>query len=120
MRLAELEQRVRTLEVRLANPKPGNQCSGFPEGPSTEARLEELMRHIWWIKKRVEAAGDLRLALACIREASKLLELAAKLRGEFQETSYTNIPNVHLDPEVGMKIAQLYLDRHKSLVGDSQ
>jgi len=120
MSLAELEKRVRTLEVRLANPKPGNQYSRFPESRSTDARLEDLIQHAWRINKQVEAAGDFRMALACIREISELLELEAKLRGEFQENSHTNVPNVHLDPETAKRIAEVYLERHKSLEEDSQ
>jgi hypothetical protein len=42
-----------------------------------------------------------------------IIELAAKLRGDLDERSPTNILNVNLDSETARRIAETYLERHR-------
>ena len=79
------------------------------------AQLDELAQEGKRIKEEAEAAGDYRTALSCIRELWHLVELMAKLRGELDERSPTNILNVNLDYETGKRIAETYLARRREL-----
>jgi hypothetical protein len=54
-------------------------------------RLHLLTAEADRIKTRAERAGDLRLALAGIRELAGLVELTAKLRGQFPAEQQVNI-----------------------------
>ena len=54
--------------------------------------------------------------LASIRVQCGILELEAKLRGDLDERSPTNI-NVTLDPQTAKRIAETYLERRKQLAG---
>lgn len=120
MSLARLEKRVRAIEVLLgARTHEESRLPGWPENYSTDAQLDRVLLRAWQIEKKVEAAGDFRMALACLRAISTFLELAARRRGEF-DGSPTNVLNVNLDPETATKLARTYLERHKSLIGDSE
>jgi hypothetical protein len=74
-------------------------------------QLQKLAPETWRIKQQAVAAEDYRTALACIREHCRILELMAKLGGELDATSQTNILNVNLDPATGKRIAEMYLAR---------
>ncbi len=97
MRLTTLDKRVTTLENIMAHGRPNNACSyrsGQQQNFSTAAFLEGLIGEAWGIKDRAESAGDQRTALACVRELCRLVELAAKLRGELDERPQANILNL--------------------------
>ncbi|MCH7584920.1 MAG: hypothetical protein IH941_07150 [Acidobacteria bacterium] len=49
-------------------------------------RLEQLTGEARRVKTKAERAGDLRTALAAIRELVRMVELLAKLRGELDES----------------------------------
>ena len=72
------------------------------------------------ITEQAKTARDLRTALASIRVRCCIVELAAKLRGDLDERSPTNILNVNLDSETAKRIAETYLDRHRSLGENSK
>lgn len=50
------------------------------------SRLEQLTDEARRVKTKAEKAGDLRTALAAIRELVRIVELLAKLRGELDES----------------------------------
>lgn len=54
-------------------------------------QIEDLRRQAQAIKDKAEKAGDLRTALAGIRELVRIVELLAKLRGELDERDQVNI-----------------------------
>ncbi|MDQ5871255.1 MAG: hypothetical protein M3547_03510 [Acidobacteriota bacterium] len=76
-------------------------------------QVEELKRKAQQILQKAEASGELRAALAGVRELSRLIELVAKLTGELK-TNQVNIFNVEtLDPATLQKMAEVYLERHR-------
>jgi hypothetical protein len=118
MSLAAIPKRVRTLEAMATQPRlnqgsirPGQQMNDGPV--SWVGQLEELMQEAKLITEQAKAAGDQRTALASIRMRRDIVELEAKLMGELDERSPTNILNVNLDPESLKRIAETYLARHR-------
>ncbi len=119
MNLSAITKRVRTLETMATQPRL-NQGSSRPSGQqmndgpvSWVGQLDELAQEAKRIEKQAEARGDHRTALASIRVRCDIVELAAKLMGELDERSPTNILNVNLDPETLKRIAETYLARHR-------
>ena len=112
MTVALLEKRVRNLELRqiLLTSKAGG--LGVKDY-STAALLKRMIDEILQVKSRADAAGDLRMGLACVQALVRPVELAAKLRGEVDETRRTNIMHVNLDRETATKIAETYLQRRR-------
>jgi hypothetical protein len=116
-----LEKRMRILETKLARLRRNNEQSrGSVEQMNNDTtdslgQLEELTQEAERIEQQAEAAGDHRTALAAIRELCRIVELSAKLRGDLDERSPTNILNVNLDYETGKRIAETYLARRREL-----
>jgi hypothetical protein len=77
--------------------------------------LEELTQEAKLITEQAKTAGDSRTALASIRVRCCIVELAAKLLGDLDERSPTNILNINLDYETGKRIAETYLARRREL-----
>jgi len=69
------------------------------------------------IMVQAKTRGDSRTALASIRVQYGILELEAKLRGDLDERSPTNLINVALDPQTAKRMAETYLERRKQLAG---
>lgn len=55
------------------------------------AQIEGLQRQAQAIKDKAEKKGDLKTALAGIRELVRIIELLAKLRGELDERPVVNV-----------------------------
>jgi hypothetical protein len=118
MTLALLEKRVKNLELRqrlLAKGALGSELKDY----STPALLKLMIEETLQMKSKADAAGNVRMALACVQALYRPVELAAKLRGEVDETRRTNIMQLNLDLETGTKIAETFLWRH-NLKGDSR
>jgi len=121
MRLSTVTARVTTLEnilTRLRLEQTGSCQSGEPMDDSTVPvlkQLQKLAKETKRIKEQTEASGDYRMALACIHEICRILELVAKLGGELDEKTQTNILNVNLDSGTGKRIAEMYLARLRKL-----
>ena len=116
MTLATLEKRVRTLEIRFTGLRRNNgrSCrSGEVTSYSTAALLKKIMDEAWRLKELAEAAGEHRLALACLHSIYQFAEFAARLAGELDDRSQTNVLNVCLDPATATRIAETYLNRDK-------
>jgi hypothetical protein len=116
---SSLERRVQALESVWRSGER-KRCSGprLAQGsPNLRNHFEELLDELKQIQARAEAAGDDRIALACLRERSRNLEILARLRGELDERAHTNILNVNLDADTAKKIAETYLARQKALEG---
>jgi hypothetical protein len=80
-------------------------------------KLEKLAMDANLIMVQAKTRGDFRTALASIRVQCGIFELEAKLRGDLDERSPTNILNVALDPQTAKRIAETYLERRKQLAG---
>jgi hypothetical protein len=119
MSLSAIAKRVLTLETMAtqARRNQGSICrSGQPMNYGTGAwvgELEGLTQEAKLITEQAKAAGDWRTALASIRVRCSIAELAAKICGDLDERSPTNIVNVNLDSETARRIAETYLERHK-------
>jgi hypothetical protein len=77
------------------------------------ADLNELVMKSRELRDKAEAGGDLRTALAAIRELTRLIELRARIAGELKD-SQVNVLNVQLDPATARRMAEIYLARHPS------
>jgi hypothetical protein len=126
MNLSTLEKRIRTLETMCPRQRLDKQ-SGGPAAPQLNdgtgswlEELEELTQQARLIMEQAKAAGDQRTALASIRVRCCIVELRAKLRGDLDESSTTNILNLNLNSETARRIAETYLERHKPLVVESK
>lgn len=117
MRLSTVTKRVTMLENTLTRLRIGQKSSGRSGKQMDDStvpvlkQLQNLAQETKRIKEQTVASEDYRTALACIRELCRMLELIAKLGGELDEKTQTNILNVTLDSETGKRIAEMYLTR---------
>jgi len=118
MKLSDLERRVSNIETLSTRVRPDTRCSCRSTQNSHPVswlgELDELSAEARLIMEHAKSAGDSRTALAAVRVRCCILELAAKLRGDLDERSPTNILNITLDPETAKRLAETYLARHKS------
>ena len=68
------------------------------------------------LKSQAEESGNVRAAIAALREITRLIELRAKIAGELKE-GQVNVINVHLDDATATRMAEVYLSRRKALEG---
>ncbi len=120
MNLADLEKRIRRLEISLLQRLATSDRRSVQQATNGVAhwvrKLEKLAMDANLIMVQAETRGDSRTALASIRVQCGILELEAKLRGDLDERSPTNI-NVTLDPQTAKRMAETYLERRKQLSG---
>lgn len=120
MNLADLEKRIRRLEISLLQRLATSDRRSVQQATNGVAhwvrKLEKLAMDANLIMVQAKTRGDFRTALASIRVQCGILELEAKLRGDLDERSPTNI-NVTLDPQTAKRIAETYLERRKQLAG---
>ena len=115
--LSTVTKRVTTLENTLTGRRLGKnngcRCGGQKDDSTVPVlkQLQELAQETKQILEKTVACEDYRTAIACIRERSHILELIAKLGGELDEKTQTNILNVTLDSGTGKRIAEMYLAR---------
>lgn len=120
MRLLNVTKRVKTLENTLARLRLGQKAScrsaNEPDDSTLPVltQLQKLALETKQIKEETVASGDYRTALACVRELSHILELIAKLGGELDEKTQTNILQLNIDAGTGERIAEMYLARLKN------
>jgi hypothetical protein len=117
--VATLEKRIGMLEKLNLLKRQEKQSPGSVERtncgtPSWVQELEEMTQEAKRITEQTKTTGDVRTALASIRVRCCIAELTAKLRGDLDERSPTNILNVNLDSETARRIAETYLERHRS------
>src|SRR5438477_2902003 len=113
-----LERRIRALEQKSTSLKGASSGASQPITGDTSSllgELEELAREIGLIREGALVAGDDRLVLACAREFCRVAELSARLRGEIEEKTTTNVLLVHLDAETAERMAKTYLARREKL-----
>ena len=88
-------------------------ATGISQTDSVLEQLRELNAQAQRLKEKAERAGDLRTALAAVRELSRIVELTARLSGELAEGGETKILNVNFDSETAKRIADTFLVRHQ-------
>jgi hypothetical protein len=120
MSFPTLEKRIRALEaisLRQRVDRPSD-CRSVPRVNLNSGatpwlgELEALKQEATLVTEQAKTRGDPRITLASIRVRCSILELAAKLSGDLDERSPTNIVQVNIDPETARRIAQTYLARH--------
>jgi hypothetical protein len=121
MDLSALEKRIRAVELKSTPLRLNKRSSSGASRHSTNdtvtllRELEELAHEISLIKEEALAAGDHRLVLACIREFCRMAELRARLRGEIDQKTITNVLHVHLDADTAKRVAETYLARRRKV-----
>lgn len=117
MKLANVQKRLAQLENALADlPSPTKNCVGH-DLPALIKHLLALAQETMRIEKRAAACGDDGTALAAIREFCRITELIARIGGQIQENTSTNILNVnnlHIDPETAQRVIEIYIRRNKT------
>ena len=116
--VSSLQKRVRTLEARSRQDSKKTLICGSVERVDTGRtsqfeQLDELTRGAERIQAQAEATDDHRTALLCIRMRCQIIELMARLRGELEDRTQTNVVNVHLDAETATRMAETYLARQR-------
>ncbi len=113
-----MEQEPRRPEEQLcaANEPPllpeVGDAKGLSHGGSLLAQLRALTSQAQRLKEKAERKGDLKTALAAVRELCRAVELAAKLRGELAQRVETKILNMNLDPQTAKRIFDTFVARH--------
>jgi len=79
------------LPFKLAKAVKAQEAKEIIEAGSLLEQVQSLQQKALSILNKAEAAGQLSVALAGIREARSCLELLAKLEGELQEGSFLRI-----------------------------
>lgn len=119
--LSALQKRVRTVEVQLSFSKPtkSDQC---PSGMlDSLAELQQLKLEAEKIREYAIADFNWSTALAAVGETRRILELAARLRGELTEVNQVNnVLQLQLDPETAERITQRYLASSESVNGEEK
>jgi len=122
MNLAALERRIGALEISLRQTLDSRDCRSVQQlnGGRTQwlNKLQKLAMEASLIMEQAKTRGDSRTALASVRVQCGILELEAKLSGDLDERSPTNILNVTLDPQTAKRMAETYLARRKHLEGE--
>jgi len=88
-------------------------ATGISRTDNVLEQLRRLNAQAQRLKEKAERAGDLRTALAAVRELSRIVELTAKVRGELAEGGETKILNVNIDSETAKRIVDTFLARHQ-------
>jgi hypothetical protein len=88
---------------------------------SEQARAEDLMQHILHLRdeaKRLQAAaeqrGDVRTAIAALRELTRLAELLARIAGDVKAPQ-VNVLNITVDEATARRMAETFLSRRREL-----
>lgn len=114
MNLATLEKRIRTLERASSRQELDKTRSAgeMDYGTSSwDTELVELRKAAKLITEEAKALGHLPTALVAIRVRCCIVELSARLRGQLNDRTPTNIVNVTVDSETAKRIAEMYLAR---------
>ena len=119
--LSALQKRVRTVEVQLNLSKP-TKSDQSPSGIfDSLAELQQLKHEAEKIHEYAMADSNWNAALAAVGETRRILELAARLRGELTEVNQVNnVLQLQLDPKTAERITQRYLASSESLNGDEK
>lgn len=76
-------------------------------------RLRSLTSEAQRLKEKAEIAGDIRTALAAVRELCRIVELIAKVQGQINDRPEINVVNFQFDPETARRIGEIFLARHQ-------
>lgn len=119
--LSALQKRVCTVEVQLSSLKSTNsdQCSSGTL--DSLAELEQLKHEAERIREYAIADFNWSSAVAAVGETRRILELAARLRGELKEVNQVNnVLQLQLDPKTAERITQRYLALSESVNGEKK
>ena len=83
----------------------------FPSSTLVE-QLQAFTADAQRLKEKAESEGDLRTALAAVKELCRIVELVARLRGEIDGRAQINVLNFQLDAETARRMNEMFLKRH--------
>jgi hypothetical protein len=78
-------------------------------------QLKRLTADARRIQEKAERAEDYRAALAAVRELIRIIDLVARLSGDLQARTETNVLNLNVSPDTATRMAEIYLSRRKAL-----
>ena len=113
MDLTSAAKRLNRMEARLTRQGTDNRAPWG--GPGWLEQLQVLAQDVLSIKRAAEQVGDYRNALAAVQTLCRIVELRAKLSGDFKETTPINVVNLQLNPVTALRMAETYLSRHRTL-----
>lgn len=105
-RLEQLENTLMDLGARSTHAKVNHDL------PALMRELSVLAQDAAQIENRAITRGDDETALDAMREVCRIVELIARLDGQLNERSTTNILNVNIDHDTARRIAEAYAKRH--------
>ena len=119
--LSVLQKRVRTVEAQLSPSNPTKSDQGPSGIVDSLAELTQLKHEAEKIREYATANCNWYAALAAVGETRRILELAARLRGELREVNQVNnVLQLQLDPQTVDRITQRYLASSEFLKGEEK
>jgi hypothetical protein len=115
MQLSKVQKRMGQLENALMDLGPrSTHAKDNHDLPALISELSVLAQDATQIENRAITRGDDETALDATREVCRIVELIARLDGQLNERSTTNIINVNIDHDTARRIAEIYAKRHKT------
>jgi hypothetical protein len=108
-----LLKKTRDAEEEAIKEREAQEKAEATQASSVLAFVRGLVAKAHQFTDAAEQKGDLRTAMSGLRELTRMAELLAKLTGELDQRSETNVLNVHVTPEAAAKIAETYLLRRR-------
>src|SRR6516164_5344178 len=111
IRKSALHRHKRHLQTTLTQAKTAEEAL---RGDSLLEDLQSLAAEANRLKQKAERSGDLRTAMAGLRELARLIEIRARVVGELRDREINlNVLNVSVDDSTARRIAETYLARHE-------
>jgi hypothetical protein len=105
-----LHRHKQHLQTTLSRAKTAEEAL---RGDSLLEDLQDLAAEANRLKQKAEQSGDLRTAMAGLRELARLVEVRARIVGELRDREINlNVLNVSVDDFTARRIAETYLARH--------
>ena len=111
IRMSALHRHKQHLPTTLTQAKTAEEAL---RGDSLLEDLQDLAAEANRLKQKAERSGDLRTAMAGLRELARLIEIRARVVGELRDREINlNVLNVSVDDSTARRIAETYLARHE-------
>ena len=112
IRKSALHRHKQHLQTTLTQAKSAEEVL---RGESLLEDLQDLGAEANRLKQKAERSGDLRTAMAGLRELARLIEIRARVAGELKDREINlNVLNVNVDDSTARRIAETYLARHEA------
>src|SRR5215471_17288056 len=110
IRKSALHRHKQHLHTTLTRAKMADEAL---RGDSLLEDLRGLAAEASRLKQKAERSGDLRTAMAGLRELARLIEIRARVVGKLRDREINfNVLSVSVDDSTARRIAETYLARH--------